>query len=182
MFRNLMAALLFVLLLAGCGMQYKAVRVNADTGYLGSGEMAEVLTSKQVSLSKFDGTIFVSGGQYPIEQMRELGIFKTVLDSDDLQKIVIQNNLQDKIQTLGEPIGLSNLYRLYKPYLWIHFKRLNEGSTHKWQLIVTDPESLNDLFICQTRFNEWTSLNINDEKMLHPLFNALIAWTKTNGT
>ena len=105
-----------------------------------------------------------------------------MLDSDDLQKIVIQNNLQDKIQTLGEPIGLSNLYRLYKPYLWIHFKRLNEGSTHKWQLIVTDPESLNDLFICQTRFNEWTSLNINDEKMLHPLFNALIAWTKTNGT
>lgn len=180
------AAALVSLLLSGCGTQLQPKKVDAS-GYIAGGgtytdvRKAEVTKSVKVSLAKFGGAVLVSNGaKFGVEQVRQLGYFQTVYAPDDLQKVVIQNHLQDKIQSLSEPIGLNNLYRLYKPFLWVHFKGEKEGSDLYWRLIATDPETLEDLFICQTKFNQWTDWGINDQTMRYPLFNSFIDWLKAN--
>ncbi|MBU6199734.1 MAG: hypothetical protein KGP08_08775 [Xanthomonadaceae bacterium] len=183
---RVMSLVLVFLTLSACGTQMQIARPDKNSGHLDGGgtysndvRKAEVIKSTPISLKKYDSNVFVSGGgKYAVDQVRALGYFQSVFDNESLQKIVIQNHLQDKVQSLSDPIGLNNLYRYYKPFLWIHFKSERKEGVLYWRLVVTDPDSLDDLFVCQTQFNQWTDWAINDQTMRFPLFNSLIDWIK----
>lgn len=171
-------------LLAACGTQMKVAEVDSKTGQLksevGQVSKATVVISKQLALAPYKGMAFVSGGgEFGINQLKAVGYFDQVLNYDDLQKLVIANNLQDRVPSLNEPIGLNKLYRAYKPFLWINFKRVVKENKPYLQLIATNPDNLEEVFVSEV-YLDFVWAGVNDQNSRYPLFNSLIEWINQN--
>jgi len=173
-------------LLSACGTQMKVASVDEKTGLLKSerGDIgkATVVTAKKMPLAPFKGMAFMSGtSDWGIEQLKAVKYFDQVLSYDDLQKLVIANNLTDKVPSLNEPIGLSKLARAYKPFLWVKFKQVRRENKTYMQLIATNPENLEDVFVSEVYLDVvWAG--VNDQNSRYPLFNAFIGWVNQNKT
>ena len=175
-----------VALLAACGTQMKVASVDEKTGLLKSerGDIAKatVVTAKKVPLAPFKGMAFMSSaGDWGVEQLKAVKYFDQVLSYDDLQKVVIANNLTDKVPSLNEPIGLSKLARAYKPFLWVKFKQVRRENKTYMQLIATNPENLEEVFVSEV-YLDFVWAGVNDQNSRYPLFNAFIAWVNQNKT
>jgi hypothetical protein len=181
---RLLPALLSLLLLSACGTQMKVAQVDEKTGQLKSekGEVtkATVVVAKKVPLAQYKAMAFISGGgDYGVSQLKAINYFEQVLNFDDLQKLVITNNLQDKVPSLNEPIGLNKLYRAYKPFLWIAFKRIQKDNKPYLQLVATNPDNLEEVFVSEVHL-DFIWAGVNDQNSRYPLFNALIGWIQQN--
>jgi hypothetical protein len=177
-------AMLVCLILAGCGTQMKVASVDEKTGLLksemGQVTKASVITAKKMPLAPFKGMAFITGGgDFGVNQLKEIKYFEQVVNFDDLQKLVIVNNLQDKVPSLNEPIGLNKLYRAYKPFLWIHFKQARKDNRSYLQLIATNPDTLDDVFVSEVVL-DYVWAGVTDQNSRYPLFNALIEWLNQN--
>jgi hypothetical protein len=169
---------------AGCGTQMKVASIDEKTGLIksevGQVKTATVLTAKKMSLAPLKGMAFISGGgDFGVAQLKAVNYFDQVANYDDLQKLVIVNNLQDKVPSLNEPIGLNKLYRAYKPFLWINFKRVQKENKPYLQLIATNPDTLEEVFVSEV-FLDFLWAGVNDQNSRYPLFNALIEWLNKN--
>jgi len=177
-------AVLICSFVAGCGTQMKVASIDEKTGLLKSdvGQISKaiVVTAKKMSLAPFKGMAFVSGGgEFGVDQLKAVKYFDQVMNYDDLQKLVIANNLQDKVPSLNEPIGLNKLYRSYKPFLWINFKRIQKENKTYLQLIATNPDTLAEVFVSEV-FLDFMWAGVNDQNSRYPLFNAFIEWLNQN--
>jgi hypothetical protein len=177
-------AILICSFLAACGTQMKVAAVDEKTGLLksdiGSISKATVVTAKTMSLAPFKGLAFISGGgDFGVNQLKAVKYFDQVVNYDELQKLVIANNLQDKVPSLSEPIGLNKLYRAYKPFLWVNFKRVQKDNKPYLQLIATNPDTLEDVFVSEVHL-DFVWAGVNDQNSHYPLFNALIEWMNKN--
>ncbi len=173
-----------VALLSACGTQMKVASVDEKTGLLKSerGDIgkATVVTAKKMPLAPFKGMAFMSSaGDWGVEQLKAVKYFDQVLSYDDLQKIVIANNLSDKVPSLNEPIGLSKLARAYKPFLWVKFKQVRRENKTYMQLIATNPENLEEVFVSEV-YLDYVWAGVNDQNSRYPLFNAFIGWVNQN--
>jgi hypothetical protein len=177
-------ALCTLLLLASCGTQLKVAEVDQSTGMIkserGTVAQAAVITAKTTSLSKFGGTAFISNaGEYGVNQLKATKLFSEVLSYDDLQKLIVAQNLQEKVPSVSEPIGLSRLAKVYKPFLWVNFKRVTRGNKPYLQMIATNPENLDDLFVAEVHL-DFVWAGVNDQNSRYPLFNSFIEWARKN--
>lgn len=182
-YKNFLCVLASAIVMSGCGTQLKVAEVDGKTGLLKSekGEVATatVVTAKRVSLKPFKGMVFASGSQFNIDQMKKIGYFDEVLDLDGLQKLIITEKLQDKVPSLNDKIGLNNLYRAYKPFLWVYFKRVTQNGKPYVQLVATNPDTLEDLFVSEVHIDfAWTGMT--DQNSRYPLYNSLITWINQN--
>jgi hypothetical protein len=173
-----------LLVLAACGTQMKVAEVDNATGALksdkGTVTKATVVTSRAASLAKFGGTAYVTnGGEFGVNQLKATNLFTEVLNYDDLQKLIVAKNLQDKVPSVGEPIGLSRLAKVYKPFLWVSFKRITKENKPYLQMIATNPENLEELFVAEV-FLDFVWAGVNDQNSRYPLFNAFIEWARKN--
>lgn len=171
------------LLLAGCGSLLKVGAVDPHTGHIDTGPgkaaKATVLVSQKVDLSKYKALAFTSNtGDYTVKQIEALGYFDKVVNSMQLQQLVVQQHLQDKVPSLTEPLDLNKLYHVYKPFLWIHLRVIRIGGP-RIELVVTDPDTLRDVFLASAKVDLfWTG--DTDQTTRYPLFNALIDWMNEN--
>jgi hypothetical protein len=83
------------------------------------------------------------------------------------------------VPSLNEPIGLNKLYRAYKPFLWVSFKRVQKENKPYLQLTVTNPDNLEDVFVSEI-YLDYVWAGVNDQNTRYPLFNALIEWINQN--
>jgi hypothetical protein len=179
-----LTALIAVVLLSACGTQMKVAPIDEKTGLIKSDKgvvtKATVVTSKKVSLSQFKSMAFVSNSsEWGVQQLKAIKYFDQVLDRDDLQKLVIANNLTDKVPSLNEAIGLSKLARAYKPFLWVNFKQVRRDGKLYMQLLATNPENFEDIFVSEV-YMDVVWAGVNDQNSRYPLFNALIEWMNQN--
>ncbi len=175
--------LLLTLVLSACGTQLKVAEVDA-TGRLvsdkGTVTEASVLQSRTGSLARFNGAVYVSGGgEYGVNQMKATRLFKDVYGYEDLQRLVVSRGLQEQVPSISEPIGLSRLAKAYRPYLWVHFKRVTKDNKPYLQLVASDPENLDELFVAEVHL-DFVWAGVNDQNARYPLFNAFIAWVRRN--
>lgn len=182
--RQLFFIYLLSALLCACGTHMRVAKIDEKTGLLksemGEVDKATIVTAKKIPLATYKSMVFVSnGGDYGINQTKEIKYFDQVLNYDDLQKLVIANNLQDKVPSLNEKIGINKLYHAYKPFLWINFKNVQRENKTFIQLVVTNPENLEDVFVSEI-FPGYGWGGVNDQSFRYPLFNALIAWINEN--
>jgi hypothetical protein len=172
------------LLLNACFPAQKVAKYDANTGMiqLEAGKKlgaATVVKNTKVNLNSFKEMVFFSSNQYYYDygykQLSELGYFKSVMKFSDLEKLVISNNLQDKVINLDSQIGLSRLANHYKPFLWITLTPDQENNVQYTKLIVKNPANAEELFEVKT-----LSSGSTDEQVLYPLFNELSLWIKSN--
>lgn len=183
-----MKKILFLLLsctiLTACFPAKKVAKFDSKTGMIqvDSGKKvgtATVIKNTKIELNALKDMVFFSSNQfyydYGYNQLNELAYFKTVMKFADLEKLVIANNLQDKVINLDSQIGLSRLAKNYKPFLWVQLTPHLENSVNYMELIVTNPSNAEDLFVART-----LSSGSTDEEVLYPLFNELSIWIKNN--
>lgn len=182
--RKLVFISLSCLILTACFPAKKVAKFDHQTGAiqlepgkkLGS---ATIVKNTKTDLSTFKDMAFFSSNQfyydYGFNQLNEIGYFKTVSKFADLEKLVIANNLQDKVINLDSQIGLSRLAKYYKPFLWVRLVSDTENNVQYTKLIVTNPANAEDLFEAKT-----LSSGSTDEQVLYPLFNELSAWLRSN--
>lgn len=171
-------------MLTACGTQMKVAEVDEKTGLLkserGPIEKATVVVAKRMSLAPYKSMAFMSNtSDWGLGQMRAIKYFDQVMSYDDLQKLVIAKKLQDKVPSLNEAIGLNKLYRENGPFLWIHFKQTTRDSKRYMQLIATNPDTLEDVFVSEVVLDLiWRG--VTDQNSRYPLVNALIEWINAN--
>lgn len=180
---RLVFSLLIALLLSACGTQMKVAEMDA-TGRLvsdkGTVTEASVLKSKPGSLARFNSSVYVSGGgEYGVNQMKATRLFQDVYGYEDLQRLVVSQGLQEQVPSVSEQIGLSRLAKAYKPYLWVHFKRVTRDNKPYLQMVASDPANLDELFVAEVHL-DFVWAGVNDQNARYPLFNAFIAWARRN--
>jgi len=92
---------------------------------------------------------------------------------------LVKNGLQEKIPTIGSPIGVNLAYKYYKPFLWLRFNIRGSGLEQYAQFILTDPATLNDIFVAEEHL-DYMWKGINDQTVWYPLSNALVKYIKEN--
>jgi len=181
---KLLASLLVAISLSGCMPELKVGKVEPNSGLIQPAQgrklgQAEIIKKTSLPLTPYKDTAFFSSNQYyfqyGFDQLKAFNYFNQVLNYSDLEKIVIANNLQDKVINLDSQIGLSRLANNYKPFLWIRLSPKSENNKQYLALIVTNPTNAEDLFEARTLQNADT-----DEQLLYPLFNELSLWIKAN--
>jgi hypothetical protein len=183
--KKLAFLILISLGLSGCAPSMKVAKIDSSTGYIESKEnpigTATVLKSEKLPLAKYKEWVFFTATNDPqyefgSNQLNEIGYFDTLVTYSDLEKMVISNNLQDKVITLNSQIGMSRLAKHYKPFLWIMMGVIYENGETYAQLQVSDVEKGEYVLQVRTSFKDGHT----DETIWYPLFNALIKWINEN--
>lgn len=174
-----LAALLSVAL-AGCSVGV-AVKPDPNTGYIvsngGNAKKANVTVSKAADVAAYKDLVLVTAGDFAEDQTRNLAFFSEVIDIEELQKRIVAANLQDKVPTVNDRIGLSNAARHYRKFLWLRYDTDKRGSKIFGRLIVTDPVTLDDLFVAEREL-DYVWAGVNDQNTFYPMFNSLIDWLR----
>jgi hypothetical protein len=179
----LVIGLLASIPLSGCMPELKVAKVD-NGGLIQAKEgrklgQADVTKNTKFPLNHYKEMAFFSSNQYYFQygydQLKSFNHFNQVLKYNDLEKIVIANNLQDKVINLDSQIGLSRFANNYQPFLWIRLYPKQENNKNYLTLVVTNPVNAEDLFEARTSHDGQT-----DEALLYPLFNALSVWIKEN--
>ncbi|MFN3695987.1 MAG: hypothetical protein ACK4VO_00990 [Pseudobdellovibrio sp.] len=181
--------LTFSFLTYSCGTQLKSAPINKQTGLItdqkGNSKLAAVIKSEKIEIQKYKNMIFVAnGGEFAVQQTKELNFFDLVLNTEQLEKRILENNLQSKIYSLKTGQDLHDLSKYEKPFLVLYFKKndfVKSSHLHEpyLQMVVSDPLTFQDVFVAQVPLNIWTG-NVNDQNTRYPLFNAFYAWIYSN--
>ena len=181
---RLLTLALTITLISGCTTNLRVAPIDDKTGLLASDSgvraKATVVLDKATSLSRFKGVVFVSdSGEFAIRQMQATKLFERVLSYDDLQRVVAKEGLLQRVPSLNEPIGLSNLARAYQPFLWVGSKKVVREDKAYMLFVATDAETLEVLFTAEIAMPYYLR-EVSDQNMRYPLFNEFIAWACRN--
>ncbi len=177
MHRQILVALT-LLFLASC-TSLKVVPLDQKTGRYPTTVKATVVASKPFDLDRRKGLILVPNSDFVIGEITNMGYFTRVINVDSLEKAIVQSGLGEKVPSITDAIGLSNAAKIYKPFLWLHFKTRGSGTASYAQVILTDPITLDDLLVVETHLDYlWTG--VNDQHNWYPMFNALLDYIQAN--
>lgn len=175
---RLLSLLLAVLLIDGC-TQMKVAEVDPKTGYFPTTVKASVLTSKPIDLDAKKSLLLIPNQDFVKGQIANVKYFDEIMTFADLEKRIVQANLSDKVPSVRERIGVSNAARHYKPFLWFRYERKGEGRDQRGQFILTDPLTMEDLFVTETAL-DYVWAGVNDQNNWYPMFNSLIDYIRQN--
>lgn len=176
MHRCILVALSSLWLLA-CSSQ-RVVELDSSGHYPGR-NTATVLLSKPFDMDSRKDLVVVPANDFLKGELANIHYFTEIITPDELQKAVVKNGLSDRVPSIADLIGISNAAKYYKPFLWFHTKVHGANRDMYTQFILTDPVTLDDLFIVETHLDFiWTG--VNDQNNWYPMFNALIEYIKAN--
>ncbi|MCF6300175.1 MAG: hypothetical protein L3J52_03510 [Proteobacteria bacterium] len=173
-----MLVLVFIFMVSAC-TSLKIVETNPDTGYFPGSKRATVIKSIAIDLDSVKDLVLVPNGEFTNKMVENIEYFDEVITFEDLEKIIIRNDLTDKVPSVNDRIGINKAAKAYKKFLWIRWDSRKDGSKLYQQLLLTDPISLEDIFICETHLDYvWTG--VNDQANFYPMMNSLIDYIRKN--
>ena len=176
----------FAIMFSGCGTSHQVATVDPATGRLrtdatmGVGTAtATVVKSERVNLDDFQSRILVHGADFYVNQTRELKRFDTVLDAEEMERIVVRERLSDRVTSVHTLIGWNQLAESYGPFLVLKPDVRRDGNRNYLQLKAIDPMSGDELFVAE-RHMDFAWAGVTDQNTRYPLFNAFIDWLDQN--
>lgn len=170
--------LVFFSLLVGC-TTLKVVEVDPATGYFPGEKRATVTTSQEVELDSINDLVLVPTGDFTVNMVKNIGYFDEVITFEELENIIIKNDLTEQVPSVKDRIGINKAAKAYKKFLWLRWDIRQDGSKKYQQLILTDPITLEDLFVCETLL-DYVWAGVNDQTNWYPMINSLIDYIKKN--
>lgn len=170
---------LLAIVCCACSSQ-KVIDIDPTKGrFPGAAKAATVVLSKPIDLDAKKGLLLIPEDKFVLGMLGKIGYFDEIITFNGLEAAIIKGNLTDKIPTLNSRIGIHNAAKHYKPFLWMHFDTRRDGANSYRQMILTDPENMEDYFITETYLDVvWTG--VNDQYNWYPMFNALIDYVEAN--
>jgi len=172
-------SLLVILLFLGACSSLKVVELDKETGFFPSKNKATVVTNKATMLDKNKSLILVPNSEFEKNQIINIGYFDEVITHEELETLIVKNNLGDQVPSIKDRIGINNAAKYYKPFLWLRFDIRGTGNKQYAQYILTDPLTLDDIFVVETHL-DYIWAGVNDQSNWYPMFNALIQYIKDN--
>jgi len=170
--------LVFALIISAC-TSLEVVELDPNTGYFPGEKRATVTKAIKMDLDIEKPLVLVPTGDFTSKMVDNIGYFDRVITFEDLEKIIIKNDLTDKVASIDSRIGINQAAKAYKKFLWVRWDTRKEGSKIYKQLMLTDPISLEDIFICETHYDlVWAG--VNDQNNWYPMMNSLIDYISDN--
>jgi len=176
MIRNIAVILSATWLLACSSMK---VAELDSTGHFPGNVKATVILSKPFDLDARKSLVLIPDSDFVKGEITNIHYFSEVITPEELQKAIVQHGMADKIPSITDAIGINNAAKFYKPFLWFHVKNHGTGREAYAQFILTDPLTLDDLFVAETHLDFLWS-GVNDQHNWYPMFNAVIDYIKAN--
>lgn len=182
-------ALLLVLaatFLSGCSTTLKTRDIDAATGRFptstlldnGGVKVEKPFQAKYKTLAyiKTDGNKNAQYNDFLMANFTKINAFTKVVKKDELESLVIERKLTEKVSNISDLIGLNQLQKQIGPFLIVEpYVEWKGGYNFYSSIKAIDPESGETvLHIEQNAFN-WAGL---DDPLFFPLFNAFLQWTK----
>lgn len=110
------------------------------------------------------------------DSFENMQVFEQVLSQEQLEELVFEKDLADKVTSVSDKIGLHQLQKEIGPFLVVEPKLEWQGGYDYYARIKAyDPISgKNVLTLTNEAFN-WDGL---DQPLFYPLFNAFLQWTR----
>jgi hypothetical protein len=161
----LMVVVLFFTV-AAWGTDGKHSQVDPKAGAVYQPDSARVVISKKLPLAPFKGLIVISESAFAssevddVTQLKALNFFDQVLVFDDLQKVLVESNLQGKVFTPVTSGELKDIYQSYRPFLFVYFqsKSLTDVDVVH-QIIALNPDTMETVFVSE--LEQHSKLKIN---------------------
>lgn len=166
------------ILTVGC-TSLKVVELDPKTGYFPSKKKATVVTSVKADIDARKQLALVSNSVFMEGMLKNIGYFDEVITLKELETRIVKANLTDKIPSLAGNIEISNAAKLYKDFMWFRFDTRTDGAKKYAQFILTDPKTLEDLFVTET-FLDYVWAGVNDQYNWYPMMNAVLEYIREN--
>jgi hypothetical protein len=176
--KKILFALLVLSFLTACS-SLKVAQIDPTTGYFPSKKFATVVKSTKVDLDSMKDLILVPDGDFEKGQIKNIGYFGKIITFDDLEKAIIKADLTEQVPSVRDRIGLNKAAKAYKKFLWLRFDTRRDGNKTFAQYILTDPITLEDIFIAE-QYLDYVWAGVNDQNTWYPLFNSLVQYIKEN--
>lgn len=164
------------LTLTSCTIQ--KVSEKKDNGLFEATKDALILVNKPFDLDSNKSLLVVPNNTFTKGMVEKIGYFDRVITFDDLEKEIIVANKQDEVGALTGKIGINNVYRKYKKFLYLRFDD-NKEKSKRIQLKLINPENFDEIFVGDTLYDDFW-VGVNDQNTYNPLFNALIKYIQAN--
>ncbi len=164
--------------LASC-TSMKVAPLDPNTGRFPTKAVANVVKSEKVELDELRSLLLLPDNDFFKGQIRNINYFDKAITLDDLETLIVQNDLSDKVPSVRDKIGINKAYKAYKPFLWLRFDVREENGKSYGQLVLTKPDTLEDIFIVEKHF-DYVWAGVNDQNTWYPLFNALVDYIDEN--
>lgn len=182
---RLISATALLLLLSACAST-KPKPLNPVTGLFPTDTVLDsgaVLTNKPFN-PKYKRLAYVKIAdgkpkeltQFYLTELRNSHLFDQVDEKSDLEALVIQKNLSDKVPTISDLVGLHKLESSIGPFLIVEpYFEWKGGYNYMGQLKAIDPETGETVLLLQQKAFNWTGL---DSPLVYPLLNGFLQWAR----
>ena len=167
--------LTFSVFIQGCTMLKVVERSDKDNGYFYENiiQANTIISLDTVNMDNYKPLLVVPKSEFLVGMSKNLNFFDEVITLEDLEKRIIEANLQEKVPTVNSYIGLSNAYKAYKPFLYLNIGPDKRDKKIVQQLKLVNPNTGKEIFL-----SELESSYPNDQGVWYPLYNSLIDYLR----
>ena len=157
----------------------EVAELDQTTGRFPTTAKATVVTSVETDLDSMKSLLLLPDNDFVVGQIGNIHYFDETMTLDDLETYIIQADLQDKVSSVRNKIGINKAYDEYKPFLWLRFDSRKDGNKTYGQFILTKPDTLEDILVVEKHF-DYVWAGVNDKNTWYPLFNAIVDYIDEN--
>ncbi len=111
-----------------------------------------------------------------VETLKNMGVFTKVVTKEELEALVLERKLTDKVSNISDLIGLNQLSKQIGPFLIVQpYVEWKGGYNFFAHLKAIDPETGGTLLLLEQNAFNWAGL---DDPLFFPLMNGFLEWTQ----
>ena len=167
-----------IIYLAGCSVMQVA-ELDPETKRFPTKVQATIVKSINTDLDGLKNLLLLPDNEFVKGQIGNIDYFDETMTIDELETVIVRNNLQDKVPSVKDKIGINKAYKAYKPFLWLKFDTREDGNKIYGQFILIKPDTLEEIFIVEKYF-DYVWAGVNDKNTWYPMFNALVDYIDNN--
>lgn len=170
---------------AGCSSTLKATSVDASTGRFATGSSVkqEEILVQEAFRAEYEDLLFVKTSvdltdynDFFMKSFKQMKPYRTVLNQSELEALVIERNLTDKVSSISDLVGLNRLSREIGPILVVEPKvEFGGGYNFSATLKATDATTGKTVFEVRRKAFNWAGL---DKPLFYPILNAFADWSE----
>ncbi len=167
--------LIFIVFIQSCTSLKVVERSEKKNGYfyVNTVQASVEISVDSVNMDTFRPLLVVPKSEFLLGMSKNLTFFDEVITLEELEKRIIERNLQEKVPTINNFIGLSNAYKFYKPFVFLNIAPQKKEKKTYQQLKLINPNTGKELFL-----SEMESSYPNDQGVWYPLYNSLIDYLR----
>jgi len=178
--------ILFALIFAmGCSTTLKSRNIDATGRFPTDNRLfSDSVKTVKPFLEKYKALVYIKTDEvkakryndFFVESFKNMGVFNKVAQKQDLENLVIESKLTDRVSNISDLIGLVQLQKQIGPFLVVEpFVEWKGGYNFFAHLKAIDPESGETVLLLEQNAINWSGL---DDPLFFPLLNGFLQWAK----